>query len=1727
MALTKFNSEAGFSVGVYPTIEVIDRNGNVIANSLQVTNLVDLGQVGNITITGGTSGQVLTTDGAGTLTFTTVAVDPVNPGGIDTSIQYNSLGEFAGDEFFTYNSSNGAVIANRFIGNGRQLSNIAGPNVVGIVPNANYAAFANVALNASDSQFVIGNYQPNITQLGNLEQANVTGAVIAETITANSALVVGGDATIVGNLLVQGTAFYANVTTVSILDPIIEQGGDPFGEPLTINDQINRGQLLHYYTTLPVDAFMGWDSNNSQFAFASNVSLVSNEVIIHSYGNVRAENFIGNGVGLTHIVGANVDGVVANANFASYANYATFAGTVIDPVQSNITTIGTLSNLSVTGAGTSTLGDTATANYFIGDGSNLSAIVGANVTGTVANANYATYSGSADQAGTVVNQSQPNITSTGTLINLSVTGEIISDTSAILGNSVTSNYFIGSGNNLSNIQSSNITGVVANANYAAYAGQVVDATQSNITAVGTLATLSVTGNVKSGIAVANFFFGDGRFLSNLNVGEIGTVDNAAFAENANVANYANYAGNVVNAEQGNITLVGSLVRLSVVGNIDAGNATLGNLVIANYFQGNAYRLSDVNGSNVSGVVANANFSAWTANANFSNTALLSNRVIESSQPNITSLGTLISLSVTSNITAGNATLGNLVTANFISTDGLYISNIQGSSIVGDAPFANYATYSGSATSAENSTLAGQVTNSEQPNIEVVGTLNYLDVSGNATADHFIGQGDLLTNISGPNVVGDVPTANYATFANNAYYSDLAINANTVTDAAQPNITSLGTLSELSVIGNVTAGNVVSDVYGNIFGNIESPGANTQVIYNNDGILGASTGFTYNDGTNTLSITGNISVGNVLTRNGRSVPTFVTQATAPTDPKLGDQWYDTDNDTIYQYIYDGVTFAWVDQSSGFTNSNVDAYGNSLVLRDFNGNVRANAFTGNVLSLSGNVTADHFKSVGNIHLVPGAGGIVDVNNVRIINVSTPSAASDAATRGYVDSVASGLDIKQSVHVATTTVLPDYTYAPGTAGVGATITAVGDGVLTIDGHAVEYNNRVLIKNETGLNKPYNGIYICTVEGDATTQFELTRTTDFDEFSEIPGAFMFVEIGYSLHDTGWVCTNDKNTTIVIGVGDINFTQFTATGATTVSDLTVTGKSDLNDVANVKILGGNVNYVMITDGTGNLSWAQTVELANYASYVGQVVDATQSNITSVGSLSSLSVVGNIVAGNANILGNLVLPGNVDFYGSNLSLGNVSNIRIPGGSANYVLATDGSSNLFWRQAGTGNANTAGSNTQIQYKYGDNLGANANLTFNVDTLTLATDTIHAISVSASGNVTGGNLKTTGNVFGANASITGNIDAGNLSLSGRVTANSALISILGQGSNRLPVYAAPSGILETSESFQFIPSVGDLSVTGNVTAGNGFRTGNIVSATGNITGGNLRTVGLISATGNVTGGNILTAGLISSTGNISGGNILTVGLISATGNVTANYYIGNGALLTDITGASVTGQVANALLAGTVYTNAQPNITSVGTLSSLSVAGSANVGNLYTDGLVSATGNITGNNANFAGGSLLLSAGTIAVSGANAGIFNLGISNISLGLAASNITMGSTGGTITARGNLVANNIVGRNFVGNGSNISVTTDTVIDSFSPADFRTAKYLVKAGSDTGFQSIEVLLVHNNSDSFITIYGEVSSTDSDIVTLSSNIATGNVKLYATAIGANTTVNLLPTYVRD
>ena len=94
---------------------------------------------------------------------------------------------------------------------------------------------------------------------------------------------------------------------------------------------------------------------------------------------------------------------------------------------------------------------------------------------------------------------------------------------------------------------------------------------------------------------------------------------------------------------------------------------------------------------------------------------------------------------------------------------------------------------------------------------------------------------------------------------------------------------------------------------------------------------------------------------------------------------------------------------------------------------------------------------------------------------------------------------------------------------------------------------------------------------------------------------------------------------------------------------------------------------------------------------------------------------------------------------------------------------------------------------------------------------------------------------------------------------------------------------------------------------------------------------------------------------SAGNFAGGagftwnnasNLLTVTGNVLSGNVNGNHF-GNGFGLSALVGANVTGNVASATTAGTVTTAAQPNITSVGTLTSLSVTGNISGSNLIAN------------------------------------------------------------------------------------------------------------------------------------------------------------------------------------
>jgi len=213
------------------------------------------------------------------------------------------------------------VIANAFVGDGSQLTNVIAATVT-------------------------ASSQPNITDVGTLTFLNVSGPTIIN-----------------GNLTVSGNLVYTNVDQIYVTDPVATLGGGPNGAPLTTNDGMDRGAVLEYYTTAPVSAFMGWDNSNAEFAFGSNVTVSNNVITFNNFGNVRADNILGDFVGnvktanqplITALGNLTSLNVVGDANIANL-NLVKFDETVANGGNTGAATItpdanlGSIFNYTLTG----------------------------------------------------------------------------------------------------------------------------------------------------------------------------------------------------------------------------------------------------------------------------------------------------------------------------------------------------------------------------------------------------------------------------------------------------------------------------------------------------------------------------------------------------------------------------------------------------------------------------------------------------------------------------------------------------------------------------------------------------------------------------------------------------------------------------------------------------------------------------------------------------------------------------------------------------------------------------------------------------------------------------------------------------------------------------------------------------------------------------------------------------------------------------------------------------------------------------------------------------------------------------------------------------------------------------------------------------------------------------------------------------------------------------------
>jgi hypothetical protein len=592
--------------------------------------------------------------------------------------------------------------------------------------------------------------------------------------------------------------------------------------------------------------------------------------------------------------------------------------------------------------------------------------------------------------------------------------------------------------------------------------------------------------------------------------------------------------------------------------------------------------------------------------------------------------------------------------------------------------------------------------------------------------------------------------------------------------------------------------------------------------------------------------------------------------------------------------------------------------------------------------------------------------------------------------------------------------------------------------------------------------------------------------------------------------------------------------------------------------------YVVITNTLGGTF---TVE--------GSAASGT-SEIENGNSNVSVYANGNIamtVAGTANVMV-------VTTAGANLA----GNLTTDGIKTNHLYYANGTP---WDLGGS----PGGSNTQIQFNNAGEFGGSANLAFNSSTNNLSvTGNIISSTGAIYGNGSGLSQIAGANVTGTVASATtagtvtiasqpnitsvgtlNSLDVTNNVIAGNVYANSGTV-----GASLL------TGTLTTA-SQPNITSVGtltELSVSGNTTVG-----GNL-TVNGNLIYINVTELAIKDPIINLqTGPN--GAAPVSNSGKDVGSALNyydTQARIAFMGWNTSNAEFAFGSRTT-ITNEIVTfdtlgnvraqtfkGNVEATTISGSLTTASQANITTVGTLGSLAVTGNVSAGNFTSANVVTANYLISTSGCVSINGSFLAyNSGTGA-----AGIFTTGATDINLGLAA-NITIGSVAGTTTIRGNLVADNnvwansgtvkgslltgtlttasqpnitsvgtltslsvtgnITGNNYSANTvetnsviskrANVAVTTLTVIDSFAVADFRTAKYVIRSSSDIGFESLEVLLIHNDINSYVTVYGAINDGGGNTVTISTGISSGNVELRATGIGNGTVVNLIGTYIPD
>jgi hypothetical protein len=1025
--------------------------------------------------------------------------------------------------------------------------------------------------------------------------------------------------------------------------------------------------------------------------------------------------------------------------------------------------------------------------------------------------------------------------------------------------------------------------------------------------------------------------------------------------NANLGNVAvaNYVtGTLTTNAQPNVTSLGTLSNLTVTGNISAGNIKTNSLLYANGSPWAIGTSTTVAGSNtqiqfndsssfagsanltfdkttdtlsVTNIIANGSSLTSLTGANVTgqvSNALIAGTVYTNAQPNITSVGTLTSLVITGNITSGNANLGNLVTGNFFSGSGNLLSNIQGGNVTGQV------SYAAIANSVAGANVSGQVAYAATANAVAGG--NVFGAVASATV------ADSANSVTGANVSGQVGNS---------------LVAGTVYTNAQPNITSVGTLTSLTVTGNITAGNA-------------------------------------NLGTGNLITTGNVSANILISTVAiGTAPLAITSTTKVTN--------------LNADLLDGYDTATANTA------------NTVAVRTSTGNLSANFFTGNGYYLTGIDTLT----------VSGA----DVAN-RIANGTS-----------NIDTPASNGNITVGISGVANTVIFTSTGINAAANVSANIlisrVAQGTSPLAVTSNTkvTNLNADLLDGYDTATANTANTVAVRTSTGNLSANFFTGNGYYLTGIDQLAAGSADVANSIA-NGTSNINTPTSGGNITVGIGGTgNTVIFTSTGVNVAGYISPSTGSGTNgiiwpsnpgggtgDVASIKyyaVTGEQTRLeINVQNDVPGVSQDDIYFTANSYVVVNNSTEATSTSsapfqvLGGAGIAKKLFVGGNIEAGTNFIKGNGYYLTGVDQLAAgsadiaNSIANGTSNINTPtsggnitvgiGGISNTVIFTSTGVNVAGNLAISGNLTVSGTTTTV----------NSTTTRVVDPIFELGGGANGAALSSDDNKDRGLLlhyysgatpvdafigwddSNTEFAFGSNVTITSEVTTfnsfGNVRANYFIGNGSQLTGIstiaVSNGTSNVSIPAVNSNVTISVAGISNIATItntgvnvaGHVTATGNLSAGSNYVLGNgyyltgvdtagrVVNGTSNISittingsitmgvAGNSNVVVVSGAGANIAGYANIT-GNVDITGNITGGNANLGNL------VTANYFTGN--------------FYGNANTAGTVTTNAQPNITSVGTLSSLTV-GNAIANTTFGNGTITAAGNISFTGANVSLGSV---------------------------------------------------------------------------------------------------------------------------------------------------------------